>query len=102
MEVGRPARSTHSCVRSFWPGSSFAPAVSLVQTNAACTAENANTATPTARSDATTITSINRDLAASPDLFERSRKDESIEGLLSQLKNAYRTDCTNLISVSIY
>jgi hypothetical protein len=95
-EVGRPALSMHNCVKSFWPGSSFAPAVSLVQTNAACTAENAKTATPTARSDATTITSINRerDLRESPaDRLERSSNDENIDKILSQLKYAHRMDC---------
>ena len=84
-ESGRPALSMHNCVRSFCPGSSLAPAVSLTQTSAACTAENANSATPTARSDATTITSINleRDLLESPaDRLERSSNDENIEKLL--------------------
>ena len=95
-EVGRPALSMHNCVRSFWPGSSFAPAVSLVQTNAACTAENAKTATPTARRDATTITSINleRDLPDSPaDRLERSSNDENIDKILSQLRYVHRMDC---------
>ena len=75
--VGKPALSTQSCVRSFCPGSSFAPAVSLVQTSAANTVEDAKTATPIARSDATTIASMNRerDLVIPPD------------GLLGRLKN---------------
>ena len=77
-EVGKPALSTQSCVRSFWPGSSFAPAVSLVQVSAACTAEEANTATPRARSNAATITSVNRaeDLVSAPEEpFKRSKSD---------------------------
>ena len=35
-EVGRPALSTHNCVRSFCPGSSFGPAVSLTQVSTRC------------------------------------------------------------------
>ena len=95
-ESGRPALSMHILVRSFCPGSSLAPAVSLTQTSAACTAENAKTATPTARRDATTITSINRerDFPESPaDRLERSSNDENIDKILSQLKYAYRMDC---------
>src|SRR6266545_6737234 len=34
-EVGRPASSTHNWVRSFWPGSSLAPAVSFTHCSAA-------------------------------------------------------------------
>jgi hypothetical protein len=34
-DAGRPASSTHSRVRSFWPGSSLGPAVSLTHVSAA-------------------------------------------------------------------
>ena len=51
-ELGRPELSTHSCVRSFCPGSSLAPAVSLVHVSTANTEDAANTATPMARNDA--------------------------------------------------
>ena len=84
-EVGRPELSTQSRVRSFCPGSSLAPAVSLVQMRAASTEEDANTATPRARSDATTIASMNRKrnrVTATDDLFLRPIEG-NIEYLLS-------------------
>ena len=77
-DVGRPALSTHNRVRSFCPGSSLAPAVSLVHTSAASTDEDAKTATAPARSDAITIASIKRerDLVIPPDgLLGRSKND---------------------------
>ena len=46
-DVGRPVSSTHNRVRSFWPGSSFAPAVSLTQVRpAACATESAENGIP--------------------------------------------------------
>ena len=61
--AGSPASSTQSCVRSFWPGSSFAPAVSgeQVNTRTARAFENTSTATPTARRHAIAIGSIKRE-----------------------------------------
>jgi hypothetical protein len=59
-EVGRPAVSTQSIVRSFCPGSSLAPAVSLTHARTASTGENAMTATPRARSDATNAIRMSR------------------------------------------
>ena len=78
-ETGRFASSTQSCVRSFCPGSSFAPAVLLEHVRAACTAEDENTAIPSARSNATTITSMNREDDLANALLERSKNDGNIE-----------------------
>jgi hypothetical protein len=96
-ETGRLASSTQSCVRSFWPGSSFAPAVSLTHVRAACTDEDAYTAIPNARSNATTSTSMRRE----GDLLKRSKNDRNTGCLLSLEKKVYRMACINRISVSI-
>lgn len=79
--VGRPFESTQSCVRSFWPGSSFAPAVSLTQVSAAYAGEDTNTATPSATHDANSISGRNREgdlVNALNNLLERSRNDRYI------------------------
>src|SRR5215216_4693724 len=78
--------STQSCVRSFWPGSSFAPAVSLIQLSTARTDEELNTATPSARNVASATTSMScaGDFVNARNRFlERLKKDENIDGLLS-------------------
>jgi hypothetical protein len=79
-EVGRPELSIQSCVRSFCPGSSLAPAVSFVQLRTASTEEDANTASPMARNDATSRTRKirGRDLMGADLFLERSRDDESM------------------------
>src|SRR5215208_2596813 len=90
---GRPASSTQSWVRSFCPGSSLAPAVSLTQLSAARTDEDAKKATPSARNDATPIASKNREgdlVNVLNDLLVRLRNDVNIEGLLTALKELTR------------
>jgi hypothetical protein len=80
-DVGRPALSTQSRVRSFCPGSSLAPAVSLTHWRTASAGENEMMATPSAKSDASNRTRRNRerDLVNTPnDLLTRSRNDENI------------------------
>lgn len=67
--------STQSCVRSFCPGSSLAPAVSSTQFSAAFTPEDTNTATPSARKNA-----IAKSVKREVDLFPliRSLNDGSM------------------------
>src|SRR5215208_5075580 len=82
---GKPAMSTQSWVRSFCPGSSFAPAVSGVHVSAARTDEDESAAAPSATSAAIAITSVtrNRDFVnVLNKLLVNSKNDENMEYLL--------------------
>ena len=70
-DVGSPEVSTQRFVRSFCPGSSFDPAVSLVQVSTVSAEENEISATARANTDASNRTRKirERDCVSIPDLF---------------------------------
>ena len=97
-KVGKPALSIQSCVRSFCPGSSFAPAVSLTQLRTASADENEMNATPRAKRDDSSTTKRKRglDLVRSPNRFRKGLGDDvNIKHLVSSAIKAHEMACTD-------